>query len=100
VILEVAVLNVKPTHEKEFEAAFEKAQNIIARSNGYVSHQLQRCIEKTNQYILLVNWKALEDHTVGFRQSSEYQEWRTLLHHFYDPFPEVGHYESVFDNAL
>ncbi len=99
-ILEVAVLNVKPNKEKEFEVAFEKAQNIISSINGYVSHQLQRCIEKNNQYILLVNWQTLEDHTIGFRESEEYQEWRTLLHHFYDPFPEVYHYESIYNNAL
>ncbi len=98
-ILEVAVLNVKPNQEKEFEVAFEKAQKIISSINGYVSHQLQQCIEKNNQYILLVNWKTLEDHTIGFRESEEYQEWRTLLHHFYDPFPEVNHYESIFNNA-
>jgi len=100
VILEVAILNVKPTQEKEFEAAFEKAQKIISSINGYVSHQLQRCIEKNNQYILLVNWQTIEDHTVGFRESNEYQEWRALLHHFYDPFPEVEHYQSVYNNAL
>ena len=99
-ISEVAILNVKPSQEKEFETAFEKAQKIIASINGYVSHQLQRCIEKDNQYILLVNWQTLEDHTVGFRESKEYQEWRTLLHHFYDPFPEVEHYQSVYNNAL
>jgi heme-degrading monooxygenase HmoA len=100
VILEVAILNVKPTQEKEFEVAFEKAQKIISSINGYVSHQLQRCIEKNSQYILLVNWQTLEDHTVGFRKSKEYQEWRILLHHFYDPFPEVEHYQSVYNNAL
>jgi len=100
VILEVAILNVKPTQEKEFEAAFEKAQKIISSMNGYVSHQLQRCIEKNNQYILLVNWQKLEDHNVGFRKSKEYQEWCALLHHYYDPFPEVEHYQSVYINAL
>ena len=99
-ILVVAVLNVKPSQEKEFEAAFEKAQKIISSINGYVSHQLQRCIEKNNQYILLVNWQTLEDHTIGFRESEEYQEWRILLHHFYDPFPKVEHYQSVYNNAL
>ena len=99
-ILEVAILNVIPTQEKEFEVAFDKAQKIISSINGYVSSQLHRCIEKNNQYILLVNWQTLEDHTVGFRESIEYQEWRTLLHHFYDPFPEVEHYKSVYNNAL
>jgi len=99
-ILEVAILNVKPTQEKEFEIVFKSAQKIIASINGYISHQLNRCIEKNNQYILLVNWQKLEDHTVKFRESKEYQEWRTLLHHFYDPHPEVEHYESVYNNAL
>jgi len=45
--------------------------------------------------VLLVQWKRLEDHTIGFRQSPEYQRWKALLHHFYDPFPTVEHYEIV-----
>lgn len=99
-ILEVAILDVKPNQEQDFESAFTKAQKIISSMNGYVSHQLQKCIEKNNRYILLVNWKTLEDHTVGFRESKEYQEWRALLHNFYEPFPEVEHYENIFNNAL
>ena len=99
-ILEVAILDVKPGKETEFEQAFGKAQKIISSMRGYVSHKLQKCIERKTRYILLVNWENLEDHTVGFRESKEYQEWRNLLHHFYEPFPEVEHYESVFNNAL
>ncbi len=94
-ILELAVLDIKTGQEKEFEQAFRKAQSIISGMNGYLSHQLQRCIEKENRYILLVNWEMLADHIVGFRESDEYQEWKALLHHFYDPFPEVEHYERV-----
>lgn len=95
-ILEVAILDVKPDMEKDFEQNFAKAQTIISSMKGYVSHQLQRCIENPGRYILLVNWQTLEDHEIGFRQSVEYQEWKALLHHFYDPFPTVEHYESVF----
>ena len=98
-ILEVAILNVKPGQEREFEAAFGRAQAIIASMPGYVSHQLQSCIEQPGRYLLLVNWETLEDHTVGFRESAQYQEWRALLHHFYDPFPEVQHYQVVFENT-
>ncbi|MEM7134166.1 MAG: antibiotic biosynthesis monooxygenase [Chloroflexota bacterium] len=97
-ILEVAILDVKEGQEQAFEAAFGQAQKIISSMGGYVSHQLQRCIEKTNRYVLLVNWQTLEDHTEGFRGSAEYQEWRQLLHHFYDPFPEVEHYSIVYEN--
>ena len=95
-ILEVAILDVKPGQAKEFEVAFGKAQSIIASMKGYVSHELQRCIETESRYILLVHWETLVDHTVGFRESTEYQEWKALLHHFYDPFPTVEHYEGVF----
>jgi heme-degrading monooxygenase HmoA len=98
-ILEVATLDVKPNQLDEFESAFSQTQLIIASMKGYVSHQLQKCVENPNRYILLVNWQTLEDHTVGFRESAEYQEWRALLHHFYDPFPTVEHYTPVFNNS-
>lgn len=98
-ILEVAILDIKLGKEADFEVAFAWAQRIIASIPGYISHELQHCLEKTNRYILLVNWQTLEDHTVGFRGSAKYQEWRALLHHFYDPFPEVHHYEPVFRGA-
>ena len=94
-ILEVAILDVIPGQEDEFQSAFRKASFIISSMQGYVSHQLKRCIEKQNRFILLVNWETLEAHTVGFRGSEEYQEWKKLLHHFYDPFPTVEHYEGV-----
>lgn len=94
-ILEVAVLNVRRGCASEFESAFTLASAIIASMPGYVSHQLQRCIEVPDRYLLLVHWTSLEAHTVGFRGSSEYQEWKRLLHHFYDPFPVVEHYVPV-----
>lgn len=95
-ILEVAILDVIPGQESDFEQAFFKAQKIISTIPGYISHELKRCIQKRSRYILLVNWKKLEDHTDGFRSSAEYQEWKALLHHFYNPFPEVEHYENAF----
>jgi heme-degrading monooxygenase HmoA len=94
-ILEVAILNVIPGREAEFEDAFRQAQRIISSMNGYRAHELRRCVETANRYILLVNWDRLEDHTIGFRGSSGYQEWKQLLHHFYDPFPAVEHYAAV-----
>jgi len=98
-ILEAAILNVRDGETGAFEEAFARAQSIIEAMPGYVSHQLQRCIDKNNRYLLLVNWQSLEDHTVGFRQSAEYEEWKRLLHHFYEPFPKVEHYVPLFDNS-
>lgn len=95
VILEVAILQVIPDLTAEFEASFREASIIIASIDGYIKHELQRCLELENQYILLVQWQSLEDHTVGFRDSESYQEWKRLLHHYYDPFPTVEHYEQV-----
>jgi heme-degrading monooxygenase HmoA len=95
-ILEVAILQVEAGETAAFEAAFAQAQTIIAKMPGYVSHELQKCLEVPNQYILLVRWQTLADHTIGFRQSAEYQQWKALLHHFYDPFPTVEHYEPIF----
>jgi heme-degrading monooxygenase HmoA len=95
-ILEVAILDIKSEQSREFENAFSQAQEIISSMPGYVAHELHRCIEVKNRYILLVRWEKLQDHTVGFRQSTQYQDWRKLLHHFYDPFPSVEHYEAIF----
>jgi len=95
-ILELASLNVRPGTGDAFERAFAEARGIIASMPGYVSHPLQRCLETADKYVLLVEWQALEDHTVGFRELEHYQEWKRLLHHFYDPFPTVAHYERVF----
>ena len=94
-ILESAPLQVKPGQSKAFEAAFAEAQAIIASMPGYRSHELQRCLEREGQYLLLVRWDSVAAHEEGFRKSPAYQRWRKLLHHFYDPFPTVLHYEAV-----
>ncbi len=91
-VLEMAVLDVRPGREAEFEAAFREAQEILPGMPGYVSHELGHCLEKRSRYLLLVRWERLEDHTRGFRGSPEYERWRRLLHHFYEPFPVVEHY--------
>ncbi|MFW0715937.1 antibiotic biosynthesis monooxygenase family protein [Pedobacter sp. N23S346] len=98
-ILEVAILNVKAGLSADFEKAFSEAQKIISSMDGYISHQLKKCIEEADRYILLVNWETLEAHTEGFRNSTEYQKWKELLHHFYEPFPTVEHYVEVMPLA-
>ena len=98
-ILEVATLDVRPGQEAAFETAFRQASGIIAGMPGYMAHQLQRCLETPNRYLLLVNWQTLEHHTVGFRGSPGYQEWKALLHGFYDPFPAVEHYTGVVNGG-
>ncbi len=94
-ITEHAVLPVVPGREDEFLAAMERAKSIIASSPGFVSLRVERCIERPDHFLLLVEWDRLQSHTEGFRGSPAYEEWRAALHHFYDPFPVVEHFEVV-----
>jgi heme-degrading monooxygenase HmoA len=94
-ILEAAFLDVKPGREGEFERAFAEASPIIASAAGYLRHSLSRCVERPSKYLLLVEWRTQEDHMHGFRGSPRYQEWKRLLHHFYDPFPTVEHFSRI-----
>ncbi len=97
-ILEVAILNVKSGQEDNFEKDFLIAGQYISSIKGYLRHSLRKCLEQKNKYILLVDWENLEDHTIGFRLSAEYLEWKKILHHYYDPFPTVEHYETIFES--
>lgn len=97
-MLESAILCVKPELQKQFEKDFQTAGLYISSIKGYIKHSLSKCIEQPDKYLLLVEWETLEDHTIGFRQSSQYLEWKKLLHHYYDPFPIVEHYTSIISN--
>ncbi len=94
-VTEVAVLQVKENESPNFEVAFHKAQLIITVMKGYIKHELLKCIEAKEKYILIIRWQTLEDHTEGFRKSVEYNQWKRLLHHFYKPFPIVEHYYNI-----
>jgi heme-degrading monooxygenase HmoA len=94
-ILEVATLDVKAGLGASFERDFAAASTLISSVPGYLSHELQRCIETEDRYLLLVRWETVSTHTEGFRQSVQYEEWKRLLHPYYDPFPMVEHYRRV-----
>ena len=91
-----AVLNIKKDENENFETAFNKAQAIISSAKAYIQHTLLKCMEESGKYLLVVQWQTLEDHTEGFRKSKPYNEWKNLLHHFYEPFPTVEHYKKIF----
>jgi heme-degrading monooxygenase HmoA len=86
-ILEVAVLDIHVGSNEAYERAFAQAAPI--------AHELRRCVEVQSRYILLVQWETLQAHTRGFRESAGYQQWKSLLHPFYDPFPTVEHYAAI-----
>ena len=86
-------MELKAGRSEDFEKSFSEASKIIASQKGYISHQLKKCLEQEDKYILLVEWETVEDHEIGFRQSEDYQQWKQLLHHYYEPFPVVEHYQ-------
>jgi heme-degrading monooxygenase HmoA len=95
VITEHALLEVIPGREAEFVEAMEQAKALIAASPGFVSLRVERGVERPGCFLLLVEWVRLEDHTEGFRGSAAYEDWQAALHHFYEPFPVVEHFEAV-----
>ena len=94
-ILEVAMLTVHAGLERAFEEAMAKAALVIASSRGYLGHELRRCLETPGRYLLLVQWETLEAHTVGFRQSPAFAQWRAIIGGFFAAAPLVEHYEGV-----
>ncbi|MEX0299366.1 MAG: antibiotic biosynthesis monooxygenase [Kordiimonas sp.] len=98
-ILEVAVLNVRKNEEKSFEEAMAKAKKIISSMPGFGGMEVRKSLDIANQYMLHVKWETRAHHTDGFRQSAEYQDWRALLHHFYEPMPTVEYYSDPIISA-
>ncbi len=94
-ITEHALLPVVAGQEADFEDAFAQARPLISAMPGFRGLSLSRSVESPGVYLLLVEWERIEDHTVGFRGSAEYQQWKALLHHFYSPFPTVEHFTPV-----
>jgi heme-degrading monooxygenase HmoA len=91
-IIEHALLKVKQGEEAAFEAAMAEAKPLISVSPGFVELEVRPAVEAPGLYLLLVRWNSVADHRDGFRKSDRYQQWRALLHHFYDPMPSVDYF--------
>ena len=96
-ILELATIDIKEGSNTEFEENLEKAQLVISKAQGYIGHQFQKCIEKDNRYVLLIRWQTLKDHTIGFRESELFKEWRALIGPYFENPPVVQHYHLKFE---
>jgi heme-degrading monooxygenase HmoA len=98
-ILEIAQLAIKPGMEQEFEAGAAKAKPLFARAKGCQSMELRRSIESPNRYWLFVHWDTLENHTVDFRGSEDFQGWRGLVSHCFESAPAVEHAAPLTTDA-
>ena len=97
-ILEIVTIQIKAGQEAAFEAAFKDASPLIASADGYISHELRRCLETKGKYINLVKWQTVEDHMVGFRESERFQQFRTIVSPFYESPSQMNHYEVVMQS--
>ena len=93
-IIEHALLQVRPGEEATFELAMANAKPLINASPGFQGIEVRPAAEKPGLYLLLVRWDSIADHRDGFRNSDRYQQWRALLHPFYDPMPSVDYFED------
>jgi heme-degrading monooxygenase HmoA len=94
-ILEIATFDIKPDATIAFERGFEQARHVISRAPGYLSHEMHHSVDVPTRYVLFVKWRTKEHHTVGFRESELFPEWRSHLQaHFASP-PVVDHVELL-----
>jgi heme-degrading monooxygenase HmoA len=90
-VLEIVQVNIKPGMAEEFEANVAKAVPIFKRAKGCSSMNLRRVVENPDRYMLFVEWDTLENHTVDFRGSDDFKQWRQLVGHCFDGDPDVVH---------
>lgn len=98
-VLELATIDIKPGENADFEHNLMLAQQVLQQAEGYLSHEFQRCIEQDNRYILLIKWVNLEAHTIGFRESDLFKQWRGYIGRFFETPPHVQHFEMKFSGA-
>ena len=95
-IVEVADFKVRPEARDAFsEAITRAATTVLAKAHGYRHHRLLACHESPQRFVLIVEWDSLEAHTVGFRQSPAFAEWRAIIGPFFEQPPHVEHFELV-----
>ncbi len=99
-ILEIAQIDVKPGEEAAFEARVKEAVGVFRRATGCLGLDLQRSIEKPSRYRVMLRWRTLENHTVDFRGSPLYQEWRALVGSHFESPPSVEHCTFAMDPVV
>lgn len=95
-VLEVAEIQIRPGEQQAFEAALSLGiQTVISGSKGYRGYRLEHGIESPQRYLLLIEWDTLENHTVDFRQSASFAQWRAIVGPFFAEPPRVEHFRQA-----
>jgi len=98
-ILEHADIRILPGRQAEFDAAIKRGvETVIAKARGYRGHKVQKCIESPERYLLMIYWDTLENHTVDFRGSPAFQDWRAIVGPFFAGAPVVEHFNLLTES--
>ena len=99
-ILEIADIRIHAGRNAEFDAAIQRGlETVASRASGYCAHRVVKGIESPDRYMLMIWWQTLEDHTVGFRTSPLFAEWRAIVGPFFAAPPSVEHFSLVTESA-
>lgn len=94
-ILEIATFDIKPDALLEFKNACEGAKKVISKSKGFIAIEFRQCVEADTKFVALISWETLEDHTVDFRQSELFTQWRAILSPYFNTPPVAEHYQTI-----
>ena len=95
-ILELADIRIQPGQQAAFGAAIERGvREVIAQAQGFRGFQVYRGVESPERYLLQIQWETLENHTVDFRQSPAFAEWRAIVGPFFAVPPVVEHFQLI-----
>lgn len=99
-ILELADIRIQPGKQAEFDAAIQRGlAQTITKAKGYLGHQVQKGVEAPERYVLMVQWATLENHTIDFRESPAFTEWRSIVGPFFASAPHVEHFSLLTASA-
>lgn len=99
-ILELADIRIQPGKQQEFDAAIQRGLNeVIAKSPGFCGYKINKGIESPERYVLMIFWETLENHTVDFRQSAAFAEWRAIVGPYFAAPPNVEHFTLLAKSA-
>lgn len=95
-ILELADLRIQPGKQADFDIAIQRGiDQVISKAKGFNGYKINRGIESPERYVLMIFWETLENHTVDFRESPAFQEWRSIVGPYFASPPVVEHFNLL-----
>ena len=99
-ILELADIRIQPGQQAAFDEAIARAlATVISKAKGFKSFSVNKGIENPERYVLQIQWETLENHTVDFRGSAAFADWRAIVGPFFAAPPVVEHFTLVASSS-